>query len=100
MPLKNILLLPYLNNFHWRLIIVNIKEESFTMLDPFEEGSDLDRAFSENDNFIRMCKDGSSFSMLKTIKWKKCLFKTLRPYQSLSDHWSCRVYVVYYTRVV
>ena len=41
-PLKNILLLPYVHNFYWRLVIINIEKETFTTLDPFLEEGDVE----------------------------------------------------------
>lgn len=98
--LKNVLIFPYVMNFHWRVLIANIKERSLTLLDPYADASDLERACDEFEIFLKICKNTSTFASLKHIKWIRKVFRHIKPHQSLLDYWSCRVFIIYYIKCI
>lgn len=94
--LRNILLLPYSHNIHWRVVEVNIEQQTFTLVDPFEEASDLQRASKEFENFIKLTNEKSSFAPLKKIKWKKSYYNQMKPHQDISDGSGCGLFIIAY----
>ena len=98
--LQNIILMPYLQHFHWRLLIVNIKTERLALLDPFPETIDCSRVLEEFINFLQLCHITSSFAKLKTKKWVIDVYKGIRPVQNENDGWSCGVLIMYYIKCI
>lgn len=93
--MKNILIMPYVFQMHWRLLIVNINMKTFTLIDPLVRSLDDERVLKEFYNFIRNCTKNSTFGKLKGIPWIIKKFKGERPYQPLSDLFNCGIYVMY-----
>ena len=91
--------LPYVFNFHWRLLIVKIKEKCLKLLDPFAAASDR-RVFAEFKNFLKACKDSSSFGSLKKMEWSTKVFEGKRPCQATNGGWNCAIYVMYYMNCI
>lgn len=79
--LPDILFMPYTYNFHWRLLIVNMKERNMCLLDLYG-----------------ICFANSSKStkldVLKNIEWNKKKGMT-RPLQDQTDTNNCGLYVMY-----
>ena len=66
-PLKTKLLIPYVYNGHYRLLFLDIKEETFAVLDPYENSDDEDRVFEAFLNYARQVKEYSTLNNLKYI---------------------------------
>ena len=95
-PLGDVILLSYVFNFHWRLLIIEVKNKCTTLLDPFQEATDCPRVFDEFKNFLKACKDNTSFGKLKKIEWSIKVYEKHRRYQNVNDCSNCGIYVMYY----
>ena len=95
--LENIILMSYLHHFHC-LLIVNVKADCLTLLDPFPETIECSRVLEEFRNFLQVCHITSLFAKLKTKKWVIDLYKGMRPVQNENDGWS--ITLLYYVKCI
>jgi len=89
------MLLPYLYQSHWRLLIVDI-EKTITLLDLYKHGKDNERVLHLLEKFLRSCPK-TSLSKLQKIKFKKNKISD-RPFQKTDDTNNCNVYVLHYIK--
>ena len=94
--IKNNLLMPYLYEGHWRLLVATISEKKLTFIDPYEVATDVDRAVKSFRNFISCCGDKSAFRTLRNINWEVDFGLSQRPFQHVNDGHNCGVYVMHY----
>ena len=94
-PLNDVLLMPYVFEGHCALLIVNIKEETLTVMDPYEVSCDQERVVTALHTYVKSCKPPCTLSDLKHLNWRETSM-TNRPYQSKADTTNCTVYVMYY----
>lgn len=92
---KNIILAPYLYNYHWRLLVFNLQKETVTLLDPYRTESDLHRVKTAFEDFIKSCRPQSPFNRLKNMHWGTDQYIN-RPDQKENDGHSCGGYVMHY----
>jgi len=90
------MLLPYLYQSHWRLLIVDIDEKTITLLDPYKHGKDNKRVLHLFEKFLRSCPK-TSLSNLQKIKFKENKISD-RPFQKTDDTNNCGVYVLHYIK--
>ena len=67
-PLKENLLMSYIYHGHSALLVVNIKEETSILLDPYETSNVKDRVFKAFYAYIESCKPPCSLSDLKYVQ--------------------------------
>ena len=94
-PLKDKLLIPYMFQGHCALFLVNVKEGTTTLLDPYEAAFDKARVHQAFHTCIGNCKVPCALSGLKHTIWQEKNI-TERPYQAASDTSNCAIYVMYY----
>ncbi|OXU23099.1 hypothetical protein TSAR_014674, partial [Trichomalopsis sarcophagae] len=91
--MKDILFMPYVFDDHWRLLIVNLKEEEICLQGPYGDDIDRNRAMEAFTNFI-MYSD-STFNTLRNINWQVWEIND-RPFQHENDGHSCGTFVMHY----
>ena len=89
------MLMPYLYQNHWRVLVIKVREEKLILWDPYISGNDLHRVIEVFRSFITYGSSNSSFHSLRNIKWKSCEVNT-RLYQHNNDGHSCGAYIMYY----
>ena len=91
--------IPYLNNRHWQLLVINVIGHSVTDIDPIrmsktncdKHAREEKRAIGQFTTFIDLCMRGSKFSNLKNINWKIVKYSKCGPTQM--DNYTCRILV-------
>lgn len=91
------LLLPYVYNSHWRLLVVNIKNKTLCLLDPYaNDDVEYERVVKAFKEFIIKFKSPSNFPSLKHVEWKRLHFAEERPIQPSNDGTNCGLLVMRY----
>ena len=93
--LKDTLLIPYVFEGHFSLLLVNSIESTVAILDPFKNSVHEDRVMQTFLDYIRLYGEPYALSHLKHILWEK-VEMTKRPYQAETNSSNCALYVIYY----
>ncbi|KAH0568109.1 hypothetical protein KQX54_018319 [Cotesia glomerata] len=100
-PLCDIILMPYLFQFHWLLLVIDVECSALEILDPYEKQTDSEtRVVEAFTTFIKSCVTESS--LYKKLKNKKWTIKPsrVRPHQATNDQSNCGIYVAYYIECI
>lgn len=97
--LADTILLPFCQNEHWRLLMINQKNECLELLDPYERSGNLARVLKAFLKYLELCDTKSSMKKLLSKKW---MIKEgpNRPFQQPYDDFSSAVYVTYYIQCI
>ncbi|KAH0534909.1 hypothetical protein KQX54_010047 [Cotesia glomerata] len=100
-PLCDIILMPYLFQFHWLLLVIDVECSALEILDPYEKQTDSETRMVEAFTiFIKSCVTESS--LYKKLKNKKWTIKPsrVRSHQATNDQSNCGIYVAYYIECI
>ena len=107
LPLSGKILMPYLFNGHWRILLINCDRNSFVLIDPIRVTKKRSCTFKVEEKrvirnfkkFISECPQRCSFYGLRHVIWKREQWTNCRPFQTDSlGAWSihCLLYAVYW----
>lgn len=95
-PTKGRIFMPYVYRNHWRLMVVNIHNQTIIVIDPERKHAcaDQNRAFAAFRNYIQSEKHTFE-SILKSMKWKLQTPPVDRPLQI--DSHNCGIFIIDYS---
>lgn len=81
--LPDLIFIPYVFHFHWRLLIFNITNKLLTLLNPYKKATDSTRVFEEFKKFLKVFSSPSEEIPFSTTR--RFSLKTFLPLGSTED---------------
>lgn len=94
-PIGGHILMPYLFEGHWRLLVANVKQQNLMLLDPYRTGTDKDRVVAAFHDLLHACEEGTPLHDLRNLKWEDRNISE-RAYQPENDGTNCGAFIMYY----
>ncbi|KAK0159499.1 hypothetical protein PV327_011047 [Microctonus hyperodae] len=93
------LLMPYMLNAHWRLLLIDKVNQNLILMDPYDDDTDSERVLKAFLKYINECSKTSTLSVLRNCIWKMKKNDS-RPFQPPTDTSSCALYVMHYIKCI